>query len=364
MQTCRNALRTLSFQHGSHAGLLLSRYLREPVTEPKAKAEILLAAMTSLQNISDLYSRAYQQWEEKATKACLKETVKVEGRMVLGLGSESPLETGLRLHYTYGTPVIPGSALKGLAAHYCHRVWGQRDRGFLGSLETEEQGKKKTLPPGKHFEVLFGTTDDSGAIVFHDAMILPQTLEGSLALDIMTVHHGPYYDSGKKAPTDCDDPTPIAFLSVQGQFRLALQCTVDSEEGKRWEKLAMTLLLESLSDWGIGGKTNAGYGRMTRPPAQQPGASTTPTRFARYQSGDKVIVTRVEESQGKKDRIWLQAEDGICGTVLKGENLDIKIGDKIECWVKAVNKNPGNITYNFTTKAPQSHKSNAKHRQN
>lgn len=262
MQACRNTLQKLSLPQGSHAGLLLSHYLREPVTEPKAKAQILLSAMNSLHNTAELYRLAYQQWSREIARTCRTEFVEVEGRMVLGLGSGSSLETGLRLHHTYGTPLIPGSALKGLAAHYCHQVWGKCDKDFLGPLEIEGSGKKKTLSPGKHFEILFGTTDDSGAIIFHDALILPQTLEGSLALDIMTVHHAKYYDSGKSAPTDCDDPNPIAFLSVRGQFQLALQCVVDNEEGKRWENLAMDLLSEALSEWGVGGKTNAGYGRM------------------------------------------------------------------------------------------------------
>ena len=34
-------------------------------------------------------------------------------------------------------PIIPGSALKGLAAHYCDQVWGPTEEKFKG-----EKGRK------------------------------------------------------------------------------------------------------------------------------------------------------------------------------------------------------------------------------
>jgi CRISPR-associated protein Cmr6 len=54
----------------------------------------------------------------------------VQGRLIVGLGGDNVLETGLTLHHTYGVPLIPGNALKGLAAHYCDQVWGQADAEF------------------------------------------------------------------------------------------------------------------------------------------------------------------------------------------------------------------------------------------
>ena len=47
------------------------------------------------------------------------------------------LETGIRLHHTYGLPIIPGSALKGLASHYCAQVWGhdEEKRSFRRNEE-------------------------------------------------------------------------------------------------------------------------------------------------------------------------------------------------------------------------------------
>jgi CRISPR-associated protein Cmr6 len=66
-----------------------------------------------------------------------------EGRPILGLGIESVLETGLRLHATYGTPLIPGSSLKGLSSHYCAEEWGRTGQRYCDG--------------GEWHDILFGT---------------------------------------------------------------------------------------------------------------------------------------------------------------------------------------------------------------
>jgi hypothetical protein len=42
-----------------------------------------------------------------------------------------------------------------------------------------------------------------------------------------------------------------------------LECDAQGEEGEKWRHLALALVAEALTEWGIGGKTNAGYGRMS-----------------------------------------------------------------------------------------------------
>src|SRR5207302_10163433 len=54
-----------------------------------------------------------------------KRIAHVKGRMIIGLGDESVLETAITLHRTYGVPYIPGSALKGLAAAYVRQRLGE-----------------------------------------------------------------------------------------------------------------------------------------------------------------------------------------------------------------------------------------------
>jgi CRISPR type III-B/RAMP module RAMP protein Cmr6 len=228
----------------------------------------------------------------------------VQGRLIVGLGGDNVLETGITLHHTYGVPIIPGSALKGLAAHYCDRVWGNADTKFQRTKE--------------YHEILFGTTDDSGHITFHDAWISPESLRGDetggLVLDVMTPHHRDYYSGNTQrqpdghekliAPTDFDDPTPVTFLSVAGAFHIAVSCDVPGEAGNHWAKLAFDLLKEALHEWGVGGKTSSGYGRLgahnvrsdtSSAPAVRPttkSTATTPKRKSGTPAEVKILESR------------------------------------------------------------------------
>lgn len=248
MQACRNALLEATGAP-SHAGLLLAHYLEE-TDDPEARQEVLNAAVAASQRCKGVYEPAFRRWKE-ITEPMAHAEAKIENRLIVGLGAESALEAGLRLHYTYGTPLIPGSALKGLASHYCARVWGKATAGFRKD--------------GECYRQLFGATDDAGFVTFHDAWITPGSLvpESGLALDVMTPHHSKYYTGGGDAPpSDFDDPIPWAFLSVRGTFYLAIECDDGTGESGKWAKLAMRLLLEAAREWGVGGKTNSGYGRL------------------------------------------------------------------------------------------------------
>ena len=276
IQTCRNQLvDTLSQHEGpkpSHAGLLLSRYLKETDDKGKGKRSLINKSINASKASLDMYKLAFDRLFDHSESLKLNGSTlvtkefSVKGRLVIGLGSESVLETGLTLHHIYGTPIIPGSALKGLASHYCDQVWGKKDREFCAELEDKVENEQLVPRTGKYHRTLFGDTDDAGHIIFHDAWITPASLKNGkldgLALDVMTPHHNDYYSDGSEAPTDFDDPNPVFFLSVTGTFCIAISCDVQEEKGKKWETLAMTLLGEALKYWGIGGKTNSGYGRM------------------------------------------------------------------------------------------------------
>ncbi|MCC6343672.1 MAG: type III-B CRISPR module RAMP protein Cmr6 [Bryobacterales bacterium] len=172
--------------------------------------------------------------------------MKTANRLLIGLGVPSVLETGLLLHSTYGTPYIPGSALKGVCAHYSAAVWNVNPAFAAG---------------GAAYKTMFGDTEDQGRLLFEDAWIDPKSLNSSLKPDVMTPHYPSYY-SGSGPPTECDDPRPISFLSVVGTFQVTIRCLDSSPDGASWANLGATLCREALSKWGIGGKTRAGYGRM------------------------------------------------------------------------------------------------------
>jgi len=257
----RNALIALTNKRadrGQHAGLILERYLCENATgdgnpehgDLEERRAVLQAAIQAAANddVRKLYQITFDRWAASLPAASPAVDLVAAGRLIVGLGCENVLETGVRLHHTYGMPVIPGSALKGLAAHYCHEVWGPTDEKFRRDR-------------GAFHQLLFGTTDESGCIIFHDAWLTPDSPH-PLVLDVMTPHH-PQWPDGSLPPTDFDSPTPLPFLSVTGSFRVAVSwCGPASDKGQNWAELALSLLCDALKDWGIGGRTSSGYGKM------------------------------------------------------------------------------------------------------
>ena len=263
IDACRAALARRSGKP-AHAGLLLASYLKLAGDKGESKRQLHEEAIQAARNARDIYSKAFARWRQHTAGA--ERNLTVRGRLVIGLGTESVLETGLTLHHTYGTPLIPGSALKGLAAHYCDQVWGPLDPEFRRKIHFFEDGQQRERA-GTHYQTLFGITEDSGHIRFHDAWLLPDSLRQEnrgLVADVMTPHHGDYYtaQASPPAPTDFDDPNPVSFLSVAGDFRVCVSCDVPGGTGDLWAARALQLLTEALAHWGVGGKTNAGYGRL------------------------------------------------------------------------------------------------------
>jgi len=264
---------------------------------------------------------------------CVSDTVEVVDRAVIGLGIETPLETGLTLHHTYGTPVIPGSSLKGLAAHYCAEVW---------SAGNQQSPWRKS---GEYYRVIFGDTEDAGHIIFHDSWVLPESLPNCLQMDVMTVHHPEYYQDGQP-PTDYEDPVPVTFLSFRGRFRLFVQSDVCSDEGKKWAQLAAQLLREAMENWGIGGKTAAGYGRVfSRAHQEARPASRVETVAPKVslKQGETIQAVLIDEKT--KAGGWKAAYGSerakVIGHILNTGDVPAgcKVGDTVNLVVHSVSRN-------------------------
>jgi CRISPR-associated protein Cmr6 len=234
---------------GTHAGLWLDKYIAKQDREDPSSRSDLIDQVSRLPEPEE-YEAYFEYWQKNLnaySTSTQTRQVRVNGRMVVGLGSESVLETSICLHRTYGLPYIPGSAIKGLAANYAHQ--------YL-STDWQKGGKFHTL--------VFGNTDDAGYITFFDALYVPGTgYKGkSLYPDVITVHHPKYYqDIENEAPSDSDNPNPVPFLSATGTYLFAL-AALDFPKGTRWIDLTFQLLAEALEKVGIGAKTSSGYGRM------------------------------------------------------------------------------------------------------
>ncbi len=240
--------------------------------------------------ISGDYPAAYARWRDTfgGDGQSVAATFALNSRLLVGHGNESPTEVGITVHHTWGVPVIPGSALKGLLNHYVDAVYGP-DRGHAdhhpldpGHPQPERapyqgvtwQDRRILHGPGPVHRALFGappamsdpTHQDRGAgemrglVTFHDALYVPDNADRDrpFAADVLTVHQRTYYNDGGQAwPNDYDSPNPVSFLSVKpgARFLLALSGPL------QWTLLALDLLKLALEQWGVGGKTAAGYGR-------------------------------------------------------------------------------------------------------
>lgn len=310
---------------GQHPGLILTRFMCPPPQvqngEAMEKRALFEAAIQASRNpaVIALYRRAFDRWDAPQS---LRETAEVVtpayARLIVGLGSKGVIEAGLRLHHTYGVPLVPGSALKGIAAHYCAEVRAKSDA--------------KYATDGDYHRLLFGTTDDGGVIGFEDGWMHPDSLAAArqgLLKDVMTPHHQDWQTKPEVAPTDFDSPVPVPFLSVAGRFRIAV-CWRGPDDDKAgvWTKRALVLLLEALAEWGVGGKTSSGYGRLVVAKAvpASGGSSGSPTPSAAkpgdHSSGaatDSVTVKVLAKHEaGGRSGFWVQEVGKPKGLLLYG----------------------------------------------
>lgn len=253
----RQCLAGIARTNSTHPGLWLDKYMPGHET---GSGQVLVADVAAMP-VPDAYRKFYDRWKAvvEQDSSVITKTATVRGRLSIGLGGESVLETAITLHRIYGVPYIPGSALKGLAAYYA------RNR-----LQEGDWGVKS-----KAYQIMFGDTTSAGYLTFFDALYVPGTGHGSKPLwpDVITVHHPQYYQ-GNEQPADWDSPTPISFLSATGSYLLAIGGD-PAWVGKAFEILNLALAAE-----GIGAKTSSGYGRMTIagmsvPNSVQPSSSNT-----------------------------------------------------------------------------------------
>ncbi len=253
-------LKNLSPDATTNTGLWLDKFLlgdeqikerQKGQKQPDQPKQLLVKDVAAAIKTSELYRPFYDRWKallDNDQRTMLAEA-KVDGRLAIGLGDESVLETSITLHRTYGVPYLRGSALKGLAAAFA--------RNRIGGKWSKDS---------EVYKVVFGKTDDAGYVIFHDALYVPGSGHKGQALhaDIMTVHHPRYYSEKKEngellPPADWGEPNPVPFLSANGSYLIALSAP---EGCKEWRQAAFDILRLALAEEGIGAKTSSGYGRM------------------------------------------------------------------------------------------------------
>lgn len=198
---------------------------------------------------------------------------------------------GCSLHRNFGYPIIPGSALKGIASHAAWRLWqNAEDEKTKMSLATSiisifGYPTGHTSPSANldayieaHAEELGLERSDgskkakafAGGVGFMTAEPYyeynsPDTC--MLHLDVTTSHHMKYYaESVKNAAAlaaDSERPNPQFFISVKpgAEFRFILRRLRKNLPDETF-KFASDLLVSALEVLGVGAKTGSGYGNF------------------------------------------------------------------------------------------------------
>ncbi|HYT35546.1 MAG TPA: type III-B CRISPR module RAMP protein Cmr6 [Ktedonobacteraceae bacterium] len=262
MKTRRKKLLEVEKTATTHPGLWLDKYIEEQEKKDvenrsykdqnKGKNRADFVKEVATLHVPVMYEKFFEVWKMRLDDyGTQTREAQVRGRMIVGLGNESVLETSITLHHTYGVPYIPGSALKGLAASYADKRLGN-------------DWKKGS----DAYKVIFGDTNSAGYITFFDALYIPDSghkhngKAQALYTDVITVHHQKYYqDEINIPPADWDSPNPVPFLSATGKYLIALAAP-DLGKDSKWIKKTFELLRLALKEMGIGAKTSSGYGRM------------------------------------------------------------------------------------------------------
>lgn len=263
-------------QQCSNLSLWLDRYIRykKPEHQPwqfqeEQKAEFYKKIASQFKFPPDLVEVNYQRWQQIVQSFHHRKsfTATPEWRMVVGLGQTSILETSMTLDRTTGIPVIPGSALKGLAASYALLCVLKKTNRIDEVEEVYQKYRKKEISElsenYQEFISIFGYQGQAGNVIFLDAV---PTKPPKLEPDIMNNHYPDYYGdkTGKAAPTPYQNPNPVYFLTLgkSSQFAFAVASRTQNGESQSLVNCACEWLQSGLSELGIGAKTAAGYGYL------------------------------------------------------------------------------------------------------
>ncbi len=180
--------------------------------------------------------------------------------LIVGLGEASPYETGITLDFLTGLPIIPGSALKGIARRAAIMLLSENKDILPYGEEFEELAK--VFDQHEQIVEVFGTQDKKGEVIFMDAYPVDWTEApgGKLfRIDIMNPHYGPYYRNPSKEnpPADWYDPKPIPYLTVNVGVKYRFVLASKNEDLLR---TAEEWLEYALKNIGVGAKGNQGYG--------------------------------------------------------------------------------------------------------
>lgn len=281
----------------------------------------------------------------------LRVFAKLEGRLILNAAGGVVENGGICLDRNSGVPFIPGSAIKGAARR--HAVWSLSQETDLTKKALllkeasllfgygDQEWKPGRKPSEKHiyggaaksdFWLAMTPLEEAGAgsdklrdenwnqvselakAEITKALGLekfPKQLSGGISflpafpesdsgidLDIITCHHPKYYKNEQEIATDDELPIPVVFPAIPSgasfQFPL-LPC--QSFANLELLTMARNHLTEALEIFGLGAKTNAGYGWFSIDHAAQKRADEKRLALAAAQERKVLLESMSEEER-------------------------------------------------------------------
>jgi CRISPR-associated protein Cmr6 len=174
-------------------------------------------------------------------------TMQTETKLLIGRGTPSVFEQGISLHPLFGLPFLPGSAIKGVTAH-----WAEANGE---DAELREQIFGPPPPDNKESEL------SQGKVVFLDAVPLAQKC---LEKDVMAPHYQNYYGDKKNSilPSDGENVIPMFLPAVKRDitFQFAVQLAAAAKGEEYYLDCAAMWIECAVKEFGIGSKTGSNYG--------------------------------------------------------------------------------------------------------
>lgn len=178
-------------------------------------------------------------------------TLASASRLIVGMANGVLENAGCMLHHRYGFPIIPGSALKGIA----------RDAAAILGISSEQIRRIFGNDVGDSAEC-------QGIVAFLDAWASPKPGQFDLELEVLTPHYQNYYNvAGNREAYDTEPPIPSVFPAVSSgisfEFAMILRKSTRGEIlGDEVLGIATVCLKHALLHLGVGAKTAVGYGRF------------------------------------------------------------------------------------------------------
>ena len=200
------------------------------------------------------------------------------------------IQNGFLFDYTTGAPYIPGSSIKGVIADVFQRAIEGRDNDRVGYKQYISEALNNMKIDDTIIRLIWeksfhGVKNGSGdntefdpvgeRDIFFDAFIVGKSerCNGIMGIDNITPHK---YVDGNNMELDFDlnhmplfEPKPITILRIMPGVHFSIQMMlhdVKNDEGNiiLTKEKKSELFYRIIEDFGVGAKTNVGYGQLTR----------------------------------------------------------------------------------------------------